>query len=295
MSRPATNRLKCNPPLGRMPVLQFIMPGELRVDPSYQRSLEAESSQTLIRKIAQFWNWDLCQPLVVSRRTNGELFVIDGQHRWEAAKLRGDIAQLPCVVVEYSNAADEAASFVHLNQQRRPLTKIDLFKAATRSALHVLSRAFSGQVLRYGGTIWPGIVAVCSDELLKARGGEPRSPQFISMLANRKQEEWRNAIMQARADDPNLKFARAAELVVREEWAKRFGAFNAPAEKTPAREVIIPPAPPRPNPAPGRLSRGFRPDEDGMAWCDQCDRRCSTERALACNDKFCPLRLATPA
>ncbi|MDR6851063.1 hypothetical protein J2Y54_000556 [Sphingomonas sp. BE123] len=133
MSRPATSRLKVNPPLGRMPTLQFVLPAELAVDPSYQRSIEASDSQALIRRIAQFWNWDLCQPLVVSRRDDGSLFVIDGQHRLEAAKLRGDIPQLPCVIVAYANAADEAASFVHLNQQRRPLTKLDLFKAAIAS------------------------------------------------------------------------------------------------------------------------------------------------------------------
>ncbi|MGX7926479.1 DUF6551 family protein [Tsuneonella sp. HG094] len=144
MSRPATTRLKVNPPLGRMPVLQFAMPGELAIDAAYQRSIAASESQALIRRIAQHWNWDLCQPLVVSRRvipassTEGvgereQLYVIDGQHRLEAAKLRGDIAQLPCVIGSYACAADEAASFVHLNQQRRALNAMDLFRAALAS------------------------------------------------------------------------------------------------------------------------------------------------------------------
>jgi len=133
MARAATARLKCNPPLGRMPVLQFLRPDELQIDPAYQRSIEASESQTLIRKIAQHWNWDLCLSLVVARRATGELFVIDGQHRLEAAKLRRDIAHLPCIVGDYASAADEAASFVHLNQQRRPLSRIDLFKAALAS------------------------------------------------------------------------------------------------------------------------------------------------------------------
>jgi hypothetical protein len=135
MTRPATARIKLNPQLGRMPILQFCRPAELRIDPAYQRDIANGQSQTLIRKIAQHWNWDLCQPLVVARRIDmtERLFVIDGQHRLEAARLRGDIDQLPCVIVNYDNAADEAASFVHLNQQRRPLTKIDLFKAAVAS------------------------------------------------------------------------------------------------------------------------------------------------------------------
>ena len=135
MSRAATSRLKVNAPLGNMPVLQFVRPGEIRVDPAYQRSLDVGSSQSLIRRMAQFWNWDLCQPLVLARRMAPEarLFVIDGQHRLAAASLRGDIDQLPCVIVNYASPADEAASFVHLNQQRRPLTRLDLFKAAVAS------------------------------------------------------------------------------------------------------------------------------------------------------------------
>ena len=216
MARPATDRLKINPPLGRMPALQNLLPAELQIDAAYQRSLDTGPSQTLVRRIAQHWNWDLCQPLVVARRTNGDLFVIDGQHRQAAARLRRDIAQLPCVVVQYSSSADEAASFVHLNQQRRPLGKLDLFKAAlasgdsetlrimaalreaglsvaphqnyiswkpgmvsniggieacwrrygprvTKLALQALAEALADQVLRYAGTVFPGIVAVVND------------------------------------------------------------------------------------------------------------------------------------
>lgn len=135
MTRSATARIKLNPPLGRMPTLQFLRPGEIRVDPAYQRSVEAAASITLIRRMAQHWNWDLCQPLVIARRQDltERFFVIDGQHRLAAARLRGDIDQLPCVMVAYDNAADEAASFVHLNQQRRPLTKLDLYRAAVAS------------------------------------------------------------------------------------------------------------------------------------------------------------------
>ncbi|EJL30094.1 DUF6551 family protein [Novosphingobium sp. AP12] len=129
-------KLKVNPPLGRMPVLQFLPPVELSVDPAYQRSAEGGDSQALIRRIAQHWDWDLCQPLVVARRQQGAeetFFVIDGQHRLEAAKLRGDIAQLPCNIRSYANVSAEAASFVKLNQQRKPLSKLDLFKAAIAS------------------------------------------------------------------------------------------------------------------------------------------------------------------
>ena len=122
--------LKFNPPLGQLPALQYLLPQQLQIDPAYQRQIETSSSQSLIRKIAVQWNWDMCQPLVVARRENGDLFVIDGQHRLAAAVLRGDIAQLPAVVLSSTSPATEAANFVQLNQQRRPLNQMQLFHAA---------------------------------------------------------------------------------------------------------------------------------------------------------------------
>lgn len=130
MSRPATSRLKVNPPLGAPPTLEWRSVAELMIDPVYQRSVETGPSQTLIRKIAMFWDWGLCQPLAVSRRPDGALTIVDGQHRASAAKLRSDIPHLPCVITAYANAGDEAAAFVALNQMRRPLSALDLFKAA---------------------------------------------------------------------------------------------------------------------------------------------------------------------
>jgi hypothetical protein len=129
--RPDLNvRPKCNPPKGELPVLQYCSLEQLQVDESYQRSLEASSSITLVRRIATFWDWGLCQPLFVARRADGQLYVVDGQHRMAAAKLRADIWQLPCVVRAFSNAEEEAAAFVALNQERRPLNKLQIFKAA---------------------------------------------------------------------------------------------------------------------------------------------------------------------
>lgn len=130
MARSATAKLKVNPPVGRLPVLQYCAPDELNIDESYQRSLDVAASQTLIRKIAMYWDWGLCQPLFVARRDDGRLYVVDGQHRLAAARLRGDIWQLPCVVSSFASAAEEAASFVALNQMRRPLNRLQLYRAA---------------------------------------------------------------------------------------------------------------------------------------------------------------------
>lgn len=118
------------PALGSLPVLQYLVPAQLKIDSTYQRSIENGASRALIARIAREWNWDLCQVLVVSRRGDQGLFVVDGQHRLQAAKLRPDIGQLPCVVATYQSAQEEAAIFAKLNRERRPLKALDVFRAA---------------------------------------------------------------------------------------------------------------------------------------------------------------------
>jgi hypothetical protein len=55
--------MKHNPPLGTLPVLQYVLPAQLTIDASYQRTLDTVASQALIRQIARHWDWDLCLPL----------------------------------------------------------------------------------------------------------------------------------------------------------------------------------------------------------------------------------------
>jgi hypothetical protein len=316
MARAATSRLKVNPPLGSLPVLQYCRPDDLSIDATYQRSLQNGSSQTLIRKIAMFWNWDLCQPLVIARRDDGGLYVVDGQHRLEAAKLRRDIAQLPCVVSTYASAADEAASFVALNQQRRPLIALDLFRAALASedeeatailreiegaglklaphmtaagwkegmignvgglqraariyglpnlgtALRILARSFDAQVLRYAGTIFPGIAAACH-----VKGAALDESRLIGVLKAGGQAHWRTEIMlQRAASDEGLTLA--ARTVV-------LAAYDT------ARASELP-----------QVASYLKPAE--MGWCSQCDRRVSGSQAARCASPFCAVKQAEAA
>lgn len=276
MSRPATSRPKCNPIAGTLPVLQYCPIEQLQIDPGYQRSLELGASVTLIRRIAIYWDWGLCQPLYVARRADGGLYVVDGQHRLAAARLRGDIWQLPCVVREFASAADEAASFVALNQERRPLTKLDLFRAAIAAgdqeagiivdalaraglslasntnnqamkpgqlanvgglqaalrgkgleafdvALILLAEGFTGQVLRFAGTLFPGIAAIAAAELARTPellGREGRIlDTMIDCVAAASQEEWVTDIARRQAAE-GATFSRreAAVLVFTEAW-----------------------------------------------------------------------------
>lgn len=117
------------PARGKLAVMQYCLPDQLEIDPRYQRSIENGESQALIADIALNWHWGRAQVLTVSRR-DGRLFVVDRQHRLAAAKLRGDIQQLPCLIEEFSDVAEEAQLFNDLNDRRRPVNAIDKFRAA---------------------------------------------------------------------------------------------------------------------------------------------------------------------
>lgn len=128
-----------DPPIGEQPSIEWIEAEFLNVDHAYQRMIEGPASKRLIEKIAKHWDWRLCGPLTVSNRcpedddewddqTHG-FFVIDGQHRLEAAKTRGDITHLPCMVSQFGNQEDEALLFVSLNSTRRQISQLDRFHA----------------------------------------------------------------------------------------------------------------------------------------------------------------------
>ena len=327
-------------PRGRMPVLQFMAPAELAIDPSYQRSIEGRESQALIKKIAKGWNWDLCLPLVVSRRREEgaeTLYVIDGQHRLEAARKRGDIAQLPCMVKEYASAADEAARFVDLNQRRRALGALDLFKAAlasrdaeavaimqamedaglslaahqnyiswkpgqvsiiggiqrswraegarvTAEALQLLATAFAGTVQRYAGTIWPGLVAVCAEEMRGDKAFDAgRFAALSAKLGSKGQEELRKLVLARSALNPEMgRNAAAIQIVGEIYWPDRASArvTKVTDKRSPLQFVTD-----RPVAAGG----------DGKAWCDQCDMRVTEEEATGCKSRWCSLRVEVAA
>lgn len=144
---------KFNPKRGTFPVLQYTPPALLKIDGSYQRDIENPASRVLIGRIAKDWDWDLCQPLVTVRREDGDLYVIDGQHRLMAAKQRGDIDQLPVVIVNLPSAESEAQLFVAFNRNRRPLKPLDIWKAAL-AAGDAEAKAINATLQKYGLSIY---------------------------------------------------------------------------------------------------------------------------------------------
>jgi hypothetical protein len=171
------------PVAGAPPTLEWVAVERLQVDPEYQRATDGPHSRRIIVGMVKQWDWALCQPLVVSRRNDGGLFILDGQHRHAGAVERGDIPHLPCVILSDRNAASEASTFVALNTKRQRLSQTDLFNgmlaagdAQAKRTADILAEtgwkiAKSSNAAAYG----PGYLA-CAPMLtaaLKASGEAP--------------------------------------------------------------------------------------------------------------------------
>lgn len=117
-------------PLGSRPTIEWIHVERLSLDAEYQRSTENHASQRLIGSIAANFDWRLCTPLVVSRRADSKLVVLDGQHRTLAARKRPDLPDLPCCVFTFDSIEDEAKMFIAMNRSRKAMNRLDDFHAA---------------------------------------------------------------------------------------------------------------------------------------------------------------------
>jgi hypothetical protein len=146
------------------------------------------------------------------------------------------------------------------------------------------------------------------------------------MIGSKSQEDWRSAVLMARAKDPNLSFGRASERVFLDAWEDDLG-LDGMAEPAPAGALLaqrlpllLRPAPSLPCSTPAcrseeaqagqhgaarpahdpdrRVRQGkgwfapapvhrFTPGEDRKDWCQQCDRRVGAGEVAACKDRFC--------
>jgi hypothetical protein len=142
--------------------LMMIDKHQLQIDPRYQRRLWADR----IARMAANWSWISCGALIVAQRSDSAVyFLIDGQHRWEAAKLVPSISHLPCLKFELDEVRDEAIGFLATNTERKFPSLAEQFKA----------------LLLVGDA-----TAQVADRLAKAAGrriGAPAGPVTISAVS----------------------------------------------------------------------------------------------------------------
>lgn len=171
---------------------------DLNVDHSYQRDLDVN----LVQKIGRKYDIAAAGPIVVSRRSDGKLFIVNGQHRAAGAKTAGEdevIAQvLDMTSVPTARARVLEAELRLMGNDRRGDKVAERFRAQL-AAEHPESLAIVEILAQFNTRInpWPdprhGVNAVSTVEHIyrKDRGGHlVRVFEFI-------QEAW------GLADGPN--------------------------------------------------------------------------------------------
>jgi hypothetical protein len=113
---------------GPRPDLRWVACADCKVDHSYQRTLESERSKKNVARIAKKFRWSAFQAVLVTPAPDGGYLILDGQHRWAAAVLRG-ILEIPAVVVETSSVAEQAEAFVTANRERVTVNSFALHHA----------------------------------------------------------------------------------------------------------------------------------------------------------------------
>lgn len=202
-------RVTPGPMVGVPPSVEQVPVDRLTVDPAYQRAIDGAASRRIIVGMVRRWDWSLCLPLVVSRRPDGSLLILDGQHRHAGAVERGDIPYLPCVIQSSLDLAGEARVFVELNTKRQRLTQGEIF-AGMLAAGDELARTVSEMIAATG---WN--VRRTSNTAVYKPGDLECAPMLVKACANKALGEnaVRFALTALRAAYPDTPVRNAATLL----------------------------------------------------------------------------------
>lgn len=109
-------------------ILDYVYPDKLQFDSSYQRKLDPSRAQ----KLAEHFNPDLFDPIVISRRADKSLWVIDGQHRARAAVI-AKIELIPARILDGLTPEQEAKLFVDEQMHRVRVNVYERYTAMLRA------------------------------------------------------------------------------------------------------------------------------------------------------------------
>lgn len=109
-------------------MIKTVAVNDLNIDESYQRSLSTLS----VKKMAKNFKVGLLALPLISVRSDGSMWVIDGQHRVAAAKL-ASVPTIDARLVSGLTQEEEAQMFVDANINSRRLTGANFFVASLRA------------------------------------------------------------------------------------------------------------------------------------------------------------------
>lgn len=112
------------------PELKWLPMSALYVNKSYQRTTESGASKKNIKAMTNDFQWALCGAITVCRDPKAERHaIIDGQHRYTAAKTCG-AKEMPCMIIQGYDTAGQAKNFLVMNENRVAINQLSAFHAA---------------------------------------------------------------------------------------------------------------------------------------------------------------------
>lgn len=102
---------------GPKPQLAWVPINRLSVDMAYQRSLESARSQTLIKRIAEGFDWALFGTVMLAPLALDSWELMDGQHRVAGARLAG-VTEVPATIIQAPTLRQRARIFADANRRR---------------------------------------------------------------------------------------------------------------------------------------------------------------------------------
>jgi len=172
---------------GEVPVLDWIEPSRIAVDPLYQRPLDAGRVESILKT----FSWRSFGALVVVPQEDGTYHVTDGQHRLEAAKQHPKVTHVPAVIVTAEDIRSEASIFVDINRNRKNVSQLELFFAGLAAededamTIHQVCQRAGVRIPKYTGTGFKvgDCVAIGAIQAVINRRGAMRARQVLEVLA----------------------------------------------------------------------------------------------------------------
>jgi hypothetical protein len=165
----------------------FIDPKTLNISKTYQRKIKPK----LVKKIKDSFCAAAFGVTTVGRRSNGGLWVVDGQQRTTAGLDMG-LLTIPAVIFESSGAAHEASVFLYMNRNRLRVNADEIFKAAHKEgdwAMRDILSTLQKHGLNFACfakkdvKLWPNIRAVSTiQNIYDLDNGGGHLDDFLSFL-----------------------------------------------------------------------------------------------------------------
>lgn len=174
------------PDPGEVPVLDWLDVGNIFVEKLYQRPLDMNRVEDIVRN----FTWRSFGALVVVPQAEGGYHVTDGQHRLEAAKMHPHVTHVPAVIVKADDVHEEASIFVGINKNRKNVSALELFFAKLTAndddalTIQQVCQKAGIRIPKHPGDYRPGdTIAVSAIQAIIDKHGAMRARERLQVLA----------------------------------------------------------------------------------------------------------------